>query len=112
MNYGSLNTGYVAGINARQKVGGKLYVEGDLGIVSNQVNQSTVTSAQYNTFGAGLAGKSSVSNVVTQTPSNFLYVQFNPSLGYQVHKKVSLSLGADLQRLLDQKDNLKTLVYT
>ena len=112
MNYGSLNTGYVAGINARQKVGGKLYVEGDLGIVSNQVNQSTVTSAQYNTFGAGLAGKSSVSNVVTQTPSNFLYVQFNPSLGYQVHKKVSLSLGADLQRLLDQNDNLKTLVYT
>jgi hypothetical protein len=110
MNYGSLNTGYMAGINARQKIGGKMYVEGDLTLVSNQVTQSTVTANQYDAFNSGGAGKSSESNTVTQTPSNFLYVQFNPSVGYQVHKKVSLSLGADLQRLLEQNDNLRTLV--
>lgn len=111
MNYGSLNTGYMAGINARQKIGGKMYVEGDLTLVSNQVTESTVSPNQWAAFESGLGAKSSESNVVTQTPSNFLYIQFNPSVGYQVHKKVSLSLGADLQRLVDHNDNLKTLVY-
>jgi hypothetical protein len=111
VNYGSLNTGYMAGINARQKLGGKLYVEGDLTVLSQQSSQSaTVTATQYD-LGVGIAGKPGVTNTVTQNESNFLYVQFNPSVGYQVAKKLSLSVGADLQRLLENGGSTKTLVF-
>jgi len=112
LNYGSLNTGYAAGINARQKLGRKVYIEGDLALVSNKSDQaSNVTPTQYNAYAAGTAGRSAVSNSLTQAPSNFLYLQFNPSLGLQVHKKLSFSVGADLQRLLDHNNSVKTLVY-
>ena len=112
LNYGSLNTGYAAGINARQKLGRKVYIEGDLALVSNKSEQaSSVTPTQYNAYATGTAGRSAVANSLTQAPSNFLYLQFNPSLGLQVHKKLSFSVGADLQRLLDHNNKVKTLVY-
>lgn len=108
LNYGSLNTGYTAGINARQRIGNKVYVEGDLSIVSNQVSQANLTSEQFDAF---TASASSRPEQVNPSSSNFLYLQFNPSVGYQVLNNLSLSVGADMQRLLNNMDNNHRLIF-
>lgn len=123
MNYGSLSTGYVAGVTARKKVAGKVFVEGDLAFVSNKADQASMSETAFNvstngdvnnlgTSGFTTGSASSVkSATVEATSSNFNYLQFTPSVGYQVVPKISLSVGADFQRLLGYDDGMKTIVY-
>lgn len=110
-NYGSLNAGYMAGVNARQRLSSKLYLEGDIAITHNQASQATVLSpAHYNALIKGTGAQRPTSNTVIQNPASLYYLQFNPSFGYQLHPRLSLSVGADLQQLLDGNNN-RTLVF-
>lgn len=98
MNYGSMNAGYMAGINARQKLGKKLFVEGDLAVVNNKASESFTQQQQQ------IA-------TLQRTPidykdANLLYVAFNPLVGYQVTKSIALGVGADVQRLVNENDLL------
>ena len=98
MNFGSMNTGYMAGINAKQKLGRKLFVEGDLAVVNNKANQ-TFTPAQQQFAVANKAP-------IDYKEANLLYVQINPTVGYQVMKNVAIGVGADLQQMVNGNDVL------
>lgn len=98
MNYGSLNTGYTAGISAKQKIGGKLFVQGDLAMVSNTAGQSFTAQQQQTAF-------------VNKAPIDYqeahlLYIQLNPSVGYELIKNISVGVGADVQQLLSNDNDL------
>ncbi len=98
MNYGSLNTGYTAGISAKQKIGGKLFVQGDLAMVSNTAGQS-FTAQQQQTAWVNKAP-------IDYKEAHLLYVQLNPSVGYELIKNVSVGVGADVQQLLSNDNDL------
>lgn len=129
MNYGSMKTGYSVGVSARTHLGnGNFYLEGDLAFVNSTANKAaSVSDAQYdalnsnysgafqtgsaNTGGNGgpaaLAAVSAPVKTVTQEQvlNNLYYLQFSPSVGYSIRKNVSVSLGADVQRLLQNNSN-------
>ncbi len=98
MNYGSMNTGYMAGLNAKQKLGGRLFVEGDLAMVNNRATETFTQQQQQ--FAVLNKAPIDYRNV------NLLYVAFNPAVGYQVLKNVSVGLGADVQRMINNDDLL------
>jgi len=112
-NYSSLNSGFMAGINARQNISKKLYLEGDLAYAHGKLNQASVlTTAHYNSLTKGNSIHMPFTNAIIQQPTNFNYLQFNPSIGYMVLPKLTLSVGADMQQKLDQGTQTRTLVYT
>jgi len=98
MNYGSMNTGYTAGINAKQKLGKKVYLEGDLAVLGNRAQQTFTQQQQQ----ASLLMKAPID----YRDANLVYVAFNPSIGYQLLKKVSVGVGADVQRMVNGDDLL------
>ena len=101
MNFGSLNTGYMAGINARQRLGRKTFVEGDLAVVGNTASKTFTQTAFTPQPGSSARGAA-----IDYRSLNLVYVQFNPTLGYQVHKQVSVGIGADLQRMVNGDNTL------
>lgn len=112
LNYGSLNTGYTAGLNAHQKIGRKLFIESDLAVTNNHSNNVSVISAsQFSAFSNGTGASKPVTNAVQQSTASFLYLQFNPSVGYNIHPKIALSFGADLQKLLNNNSDNRTVIF-
>ncbi|MBS1783435.1 MAG: hypothetical protein JSS78_10240 [Bacteroidetes bacterium] len=98
MNYGTLNTGFSAGINARQKLGGHFFVESDLAFVNNHAGQTFSPQAQQ------IAAQNKMP--IDYRNTNLMYVQINPAVGYQVFKNVSIGLGADMQQLVNGENTL------
>jgi hypothetical protein len=131
VNYGSLNTGYTVGVSARRKLGdGRFYVEGDLAFVNSSAPKAaSVSEAQYDALntnysgtnntgssgGNGPAAMAAVSAPVKtvsqeQALNSLYYLQFSPSVGYNVQKNIAVSVGADVQRLLQNNSNGETPV--
>ena len=133
VNYGSLNTGYTLGVSARRKLGtGRFYLEGDLAFVnSNAPKAAAVSEAQYDALSSNYTGGSKntgntgasaepaalaavpapVKSVSQEQALNSLYyLQLSPSVGYNIKKNISVSLGADVQRLLQNNNNEETPV--
>ena len=108
-NYGTLNEGYTAGVNARKKVGNKFFVESDLALVSNKASQANLSPDQLNTLNT--TGHLREKPAEVKSPSNYLYVQFNPTVGYQLANKLSVGLGSDFQRVLGSEGDEERLVY-
>ncbi|MBS1589230.1 MAG: outer membrane beta-barrel protein [Bacteroidetes bacterium] len=98
MNYGTLNTGFSAGINARQKLGEHFFVESDLAFVNNRAGQTFSPQAQQT---AAL-----YKMPIDYRNANLMYVQINPAVGYQVFKNISVGLGADLQQMVNGENTL------
>jgi hypothetical protein len=98
INQGSLNTGYALGVSARTRLGSKFYLEGDL---AYNTNGNTSISTRETDIGS-----SSISpqKVMVSSVSNFSYLQFSPSVGYQLTRKLSFSLGGDIQKLISSQD--------
>lgn len=126
VNYSSASSGYMAGVNARQPLGRKLYLEGDLAVISSKNLQNTAnySATEYSALNAyhsgdhsgGFTGSGSgqpVGNTSAppkgQAVSNLYYLQVAPTLGYQLIRKISVGVGADFQRKL-QADETKTVV--
>ncbi|XZF14180.1 hypothetical protein ACTHGU_20570 [Chitinophagaceae bacterium MMS25-I14] len=113
VNYGSLNTGYALAVNARRKISDKFYVEGDLAFVNNKPQNAAGLSPQQYTIasnGGFTNGVSSVKAANANTSVNTLsYLQFAPTVGYHLFRKLSVGAGADVQRIL-QNDDTKTVV--
>jgi len=98
MNYGAMSTGYAAGINAKHKIGSKLFVEGDLAFVNNKTSQSFTQQQQQ------MAAVSK--SPIDYEDAHLMYIQLNPTLGYQVMKNLSLGIGADIQKLVNDDNTL------
>jgi hypothetical protein len=102
MNFGSMNTGYMAGINAKQKLSKKIFLEGDLAIVGNTASQTfTKQQIPVNTAGGSLKGAP-----IDYKDANLIYVEVNPTVGYQLMNKVSVGVGADLQQMVNGTNTL------
>lgn len=110
-NYGTFNTGYGASVNAHQKIGDKLFIEGDLGFMQNQeMIASPMSTNNYNMMRSGqVKGRPAK---LEERPYNIYYLQMSPSIGYQLHKNISVGVGADVQKLLDGNMNERPVVTT
>lgn len=107
INYGSLNTGYAVAVNARHNLGRNLFLEGDLGIVNNTAgNVKSLPAGTAANLGAGDAGMLPSKEFVQakRRSINFFYVQFAPTIGYQLSSKLSVGAGPDFQQLLQSQD--------
>lgn len=131
VNYGSLNTGYTVGVSARRKLGdGRFYLEGDVAFVnSNAPKAAAVSDAQYDALNSNYSGGTKNTGGTSGEPTalafvsapvktvsqeqalnNLYYLQFSPSVGYNIKKNISVSVGADVQRLLPNSNNDETPV--
>lgn len=108
VNYGTVNTGYAIGAAAGKKLSNKFGLELTVAYVSNTAstygNQSTPPPSGGPIFGPPT--KPIPASVVT-SPLN--YLQFAPMADYSISKKIIVSAGADLQRLLQGHD--LTILY-
>jgi hypothetical protein len=105
LNYGTLNSGYVMGFSAGTKLNGKFYVESDVAFVGNIANEknqkTTFTPKASNPYAKTTSAASAYASTVTvQRFYNLYYAQVTPTLGYKVAPKLSVGVGADMQRLL------------
>ncbi|MFT4062426.1 MAG: hypothetical protein QM642_08730 [Edaphocola sp.] len=107
VNYGSLNTGYSAGITVRRKIAGDFFVDGTVAMMynnnaSNIVANNGPSVASARPAGAAARGTafSSVASPAIDPVQRLYYVQVNPSIGYRVQNTVNVSMGADMQRML------------
>jgi hypothetical protein len=110
VNYGTLNTGYSAGVSLKQKLGGKFFVDGSVAMLYN--NNAVNVAANNGPSLTDVASRPS-NNLTSDlaTPAldpmqKLFYVQFNPSIGYQIEKHVALSVGGDFQRMLNKKEEV------
>lgn len=116
VNYGSMNTGYAVAVNARHNLGRNLFLEGDLGIVNNTasnaaaISEGTYSNLEKNDFNPSTLSPNGGPDMIgSQQPAierrsiNFYYVQFAPTIGYQVSRKFSIGAGPDFQQLLQSQ---------
>lgn len=106
VNYGNLNTGYTVGVSARTKITGNFFVDGTVAMMYNNNANNVVNYNGASTvanLAAKPAGQLPGSPAVEPTQSLY-YVQFNPSIGYQIDKNVALSVGSDFQQMLSRTD--------
>lgn len=128
VNYGVQNTtGYMVGVNARRNLGGKFYLEGAVAVVNNSIQKGSGSNTTTTVSSNPTSGISGTSAMVAMAPvpspqaaamvadgssgnskkndnnlQSVYYIQVMPAVGYHLVDKVSVSLGADMQHLLDQ----------
>lgn len=144
VNYGSQNSGYMVGVNARRSLGERLFLEGAVALVNNNqmrnvsstgttlstdnspaaittsnaappasIKPSGAASMQVqNETQASSTSKGSVSTTTSTRKDNLYYLQVMPTVGYYLNKKISLGVGADVQRLLQDNEELNKEVAT
>lgn len=113
VNYGNLNTGYTAGISVRRKVAGDFFVDGSVAMMYNN-NANNVAANNGPSLGDAnnTAAKpasfspNQLASPALQPLQKLYYVQFNPSIGYQVEKHVALSVGGDFQQMLNRQEEI------
>jgi hypothetical protein len=112
VNYGNLNAGYTAGITVRRKVAGDFFVDGTVAMMYNNNASNVAVNNGPSLADANTAARpSSFNETPLASPAldpiqKLYYVQFNPSIGYQVEKHVALSVGGDFQQMLNKKEEI------
>lgn len=112
VNYGNLNTGYTAGITVRRKVAGDFFVDGTVAMMyNNNASNVAVNNGPSLTDPNTATRPASFNETPLASPAldpiqKLYYVQFNPSIGYQVEKHVALSVGGDFQQMLNKKEEI------
>jgi hypothetical protein len=106
-NFGNLNTGYAASIKARGHITEDIFIDGSIGIAYNHMAQQTYDIPTANIKARPQASNSNVVNLpaVKNASKELLYMQFNPSVGYKVNNKFSVSAGPDIQQLVKTQGN-------
>jgi len=108
VNYGTFKTGVTFGISARQYIGKKVFVDGTVAMNINQGNDNTLhyTGNVMNDLLSGNNNTRSRPSGHFYQASDFYYIQINPTVGYKLSRKFSVSAGPDFQQLLrDGSDN-------
>jgi hypothetical protein len=101
-NYNASNNGFMLGATAQKKISNKVYLEGSVAYVSNNISQQHQESDPggiNNTLGGVFTIKSAP--VTVTEPSNIRYLQMTPAVGCNVLKHLSVGVGADFQQLLN-----------
>jgi hypothetical protein len=115
LNHGTQSAGYTVGITGKTMISAKVYIEGDLAFVNNSnagkteyaVNTLTPTAKlAATTKQLGITGNNNDATApapaMASKPTNFgiYYAQFTPTIGYNLRKRISVGMGADMQQLL------------
>ncbi|MFA6059643.1 MAG: hypothetical protein WC756_15660 [Taibaiella sp.] len=113
VNYGNLNTGYSAGVSIRRKVAGDFFVDGTVAMMYNNnannvaINNGPSLSDNNNTAARPAAfNETPLASPALDPIQKLYYVQFNPSIGYQIEKHVALSVGGDFQKMLNKTEEI------
>lgn len=113
VNYGNLNTGYSAGVSIRRKVAGDFFVDGTVAMMynNNATNVAINNGPSLSDNGNSAARPAAFNETPLASPAldpiqKLYYVQFNPSIGYQIEKHVALSIGGDFQQMLNKKEEI------
>jgi hypothetical protein len=69
-------------------------------------NNGPSVGGNGNTAARPSSFESSISSPALDPIQRLYYVQFNPSVGYQIEDKVALSVGGDFQRILNKRDEI------
>lgn len=110
VNYGNLNTGYTGAVTVKRKIGGDFFVDGTVAMLyNNNANNVAVNNGPSLNNSSNLASKPTVSSISSPALApiqRLYYVQFNPSVGYQIEDNIALSLGGDVQQMLGGRDEV------
>jgi hypothetical protein len=110
LNYGSLEGGYALGFNARHDLGGRFYIESDVAFVNNNRPQDAYTPLMNGFEPLGMPGEEAVATELPARPTQLYYLQLSPAIGYHLSEKLSLSMGADMQRLIHDDANSREVI--
>lgn len=112
LNYGTQNTGFSVGINGRYRLNDRLFIEGAVAYNNNQAqNTESMTRGRFQARTTGTWSGQIQSEPLPVALRTLSYLQVMPSVGYHLSDKLSMGLGADVQRLL-YNDDYKTVTYT
>lgn len=117
VNYGNFKTGVTFGISARQYIGKKVFVDGTVAMNVNQGNN--MLNASQNTAAsfvagrpAGARGRPANATSDVQKAKDFYYIQFNPTIGLKLSKKLSAAAGPDFQQAMRDNATDKTIAFS
>ncbi len=105
VNYGTFNTGYALGFSAKQELGNKLFIDGSISMMynNNMQNIAHIPQQIMSFHDHNPSAIKEMSSTANQSPS-FLYLQFNPSIGYELSEELSISIGTDVQQLIGNEN--------
>lgn len=112
VNYGNLNTGYSAGVSIRRKVAGDFFVDGTVAMMYNNnasnvaINNGPSLSDNNTAARPAAFNETPLASPALDPIQKLYYVQFNPSIGYQIEKHVALSVGGDFQKMLNKTEEI------
>jgi len=113
VNYGTINTGYAVGAAVDKKLSNKFGVEVMVAYVGNSASAPGSAISQYPSqpppYLPPMNGNQPKPSPIPAITSPLNYLQFAPMADYSLSKKISLSAGADVQRLL--RDHDVTILY-
>lgn len=100
-HFGSLKSGGALTFNTRKDINERVFIEGNIGLV---VNNSTPYQANFKGDFIDFKNRpqtfaSATTNLYTNSDA-FYFVQLNPTVGVNVHKRLDLALGPDFQHMV------------
>lgn len=114
INYGTLNQGYAMGVVAKTNLSKDVFIDGSIGVNFSNKTDVPVYSVSSNKVLARPGKNQSPINspAITDQSNQLVYLQFNPSVGYQVAKNISFSIGGDIQQQINRKNKTEeNVVY-
>ncbi len=113
MSYGNMNAGYAIGVSARTKIAGDFFVDGTVAMLYNNNTSNTAVNngppLNDNSYKTAARPESFSQTVATPAISpiqKLYYVQFNPSVGYQIDPNIAVSVGGDFQQMLNKNEEI------
>ncbi len=115
IGHGAGTSSYTFGATGRRMLNNRVFVEGDLAFTTGSNTQKTATAAtnsqEYASGKMGATARTSAGAVNTEAPPatnvivadksyNVSYAQITPSIGYKIHRKLSVAVGPDFQQAL------------
>src|SRR5690606_3738588 len=102
-NYGTLDQGLAISLSSKKEINNKWYFEGNIGMVYNQAGQNqSMFAGDFLSFKKKVRNNQNVVATASmfENPNDYLFVQFNPIIGYQLNSKVNFGIGPDFQQLI------------
>ncbi len=112
MSYGNLNAGYAIGVSARTKIAGDFFVDGTVAMLYNNNTSNTainngpsLNDDDYKFSRPGSFAQTVAAPAISPI-QRLYYVQFNPSVGYQLDPNIAFSVGGDFQQMLNKNEEV------
>lgn len=106
---GKNQNGINVALNGVYNINDNIFVEGTLAYQNNNPNDimysTKIVNQDINMANSMGKAQTFASPAISKDLEELHYVQFNPSIGYNFNKVISVSFGADVQNLVNQQNN-------